>query len=60
MGRIIVWTGVTALFFSLFEAAILSNLAFLPAVPDLILLLVVYVSFKNNSLTGATLSLIHI
>jgi len=54
MGRTIVWTGVTALFFSLFEAAILSNLAFLPAVPDLVLLLVVYVSFKNNSMTGAT------
>jgi len=54
MGRTIFWTMFTVLFFSLFEAAILSNLAFLPVVPDLVLLAVVFVSFMNSPVTGTT------
>ena len=54
MGKIILWTSITVLFFSLFEAAILSNLIFLPVLPDLVLLIVVYVSFMNSSIIGAT------
>ncbi|ULQ59990.1 rod shape-determining protein MreD [Brucepastera parasyntrophica] len=40
--------------FSLFEAAILSNLAFLPVIPDLVLLVIVYVSFHNSAAIGST------
>lgn len=54
MARTIVWTGITVLFLALFQAAILSNLTFLPVVPDLVLLAVTYVSFMNASLTGVT------
>ena len=54
MGRVVFWTTVTVLFFSLFEAAILSNLAFLPVMPDLVMLVIVYVSFMNSSTTGST------
>lgn len=54
MGRTVIWTGITVFFFSLFEAAILSNLAFLPVMPDLVLLTIVYVSFVNSSTIGAT------
>ncbi len=54
MGRTVFWTAVTVLFFALFEAAILSNLMFLPVVPDLVLLVVVHVSFMNSSVTGST------
>ena len=52
MGRVIFWTTVTVLFFSLLEAAILSNLAFLPVMPDLVMLAIVYVSFMNSSSVG--------
>jgi len=55
MGRVIIWTTVTVLFFSLFEAAILSNLMFLPVLPDLVMLIIVYVSFMNSSVTGMLL-----
>jgi len=54
MGRVVFWTSITVLFFSLFEAAILSNLAFLPVMPDLVMLVIVYVSFINSSSIGST------
>jgi rod shape-determining protein MreD len=54
MGRTVLWTSITVLFFSLFQAAILSNLTFLPVMPDLVMLVIVYVSFMNASVTGAT------
>jgi rod shape-determining protein MreD len=54
MGRVIFWTIVTVLFMSLLEAAILSNLAFLPVMPDLVMLVIVYVSFMNSSTIGST------
>ncbi len=58
MGKIVFWTSITVLFFSLLEATILSNLLFLPVVPDLVLLIVVYVSFMNSSITGSTVGFI--
>jgi len=54
MGRVIVWTSVTVLFVSLVTATILANLLFLPVLPDLVLLVVVYVSFMNSPETGCT------
>lgn len=58
MGRTILWTSVIAFFFALFQAAILSNLQFLPVLPDLVLLVIVYVSFMNSSTTGVTVGFI--
>jgi rod shape-determining protein MreD len=58
MSRVVIWSSITVLFFALFEAAILSNLVFMPAVPDLVLLIVVYVSFMNTSMTGSTIGFI--
>ena len=58
MGKTIIWTSITVLFFALIEAAILSNLEFLPVVPDLVLLVVLYVSFMNSSTTGSTVGFI--
>ncbi len=40
--------------FALFEAAILSNLLFLPAVPDFLLLCTLYFSVQNGTLFGTT------
>ena len=37
---------------TLLETALLSNVVFLPVVPDLLLLVVVYISVLNGSLTG--------
>ncbi len=54
MSQKVFWTSITILFFSLFEASVLSNLAWLPILPDLVLIVVVYVSFINGSMTGAT------
>lgn len=58
MSRVVIWASITVFFLSLFEAAILSNLLFLPVVPDLVLLVVVYVSFMNSSVAGATVGFI--
>jgi len=58
MGRTILWTSFIVLFFALFQAAILSNLMFLPVLPDLVLLVIVYVSFMNSSTTGVTVGFI--
>ncbi len=54
MGRVIFWTTITVLFTSLMEAAVLSNIAFLPVMPDLVMLVIVYVSFMNSSSVGST------
>ncbi len=42
------------LVFSIFESAILSNIAFLPSIPDLTLLCVLYFSIQNGKLLGET------
>lgn len=54
MGRVMAWTCLTAFFLSLVSATILSNVAFFPIVPDLVLVLVVYVSFLNGTVIGST------
>ena len=54
MGRVLAWTCLTAFFLSLVSATILSNIAFLPVVPDLVLVLIVYVSFANGTVVGTT------
>lgn len=54
MVKTLFWTSITALFFALCNASILSNWMFLPAIPDLVLLVAIYVSFMNSSVVGAT------
>ena len=39
---------------TLLETALLSNVVFLPVVPDLLLLVVMYISVYNGSLSGET------
>lgn len=52
MWKVITWTTCLAVFFSLFQAAVLSKLIFLPVIPDLVLLIILYVSFMNGSVVG--------
>lgn len=42
------------LFFILFQTAILSNITVLPAVPDLLLLMTLYISLHNGCMLGQT------
>lgn len=41
-----------SLSFLIIETALLSNISFLPVVPDLALLILIYVSFYNGSISG--------
>ena len=52
MKKVVFSSAVAALFFALVQSVILSNIAMLPAIPDLVLLLVIYVSLKNGSSIG--------
>ena len=54
MVKVVLWSAVAALFFSLVQAAVLSNIDILSAVPDLILLFVIYFSLENGSMAGCT------
>ena len=45
-------------FFILLETAILSNISFLPTVPDLILILNVYLALQNGPLVGQSMGFI--
>ena len=47
-------TALILLCFVIFETAILSNLLFLPAVPDLLLIITLYVSVNNGRLFGVS------
>lgn len=58
MTRVVLWTVLTVFFVSLFQATILTNISFLPAIPDIVLLVVLYVSFTNTSMTGSTIGFI--
>ncbi len=42
------------LFLLLFQSAVLSNITFLPAVPDLMLIMTLYISLHNGSMLGQT------
>ena len=43
---------IFSLCFLILETALLSNISFLPVVPDLALLILIYVSFYNGSVSG--------
>lgn len=55
MGRVLFWSCFASVFFSLLSATILANIQILPVVPDLVLLVVIYVSFMNNATLGSTI-----
>ncbi len=52
MKRSIVWILPVAFLIGIFQTAVLSHIHFLPALPDLILLLVVYVAFTYGTVAG--------
>ncbi len=54
MKKVILWSSLVTIFFVLLQAAVLSNIVILPAMPDLVLLTVLYVSLKNGSAAGCT------
>lgn len=54
MVKVILWSVVAALFFSLVQATVLSNITILSAIPDLVLLFVIYISLENGSVAGCT------
>jgi rod shape-determining protein MreD len=56
MGRVMAWTCITSFFLSLVTATILSNITFLPVLPDLVLLVIVYVSFVNGTSIASSAS----
>lgn len=58
MIRSLAVSAVMLLIFALFESAILSNLVMLPAVPDFLLLCVVYLSVQNGRLYGSSIGFI--
>lgn len=55
MGRVLFWSCFASVFFSLLSATILANIEVLPVVPDLVLLVVLYVSFMNNATLGSSI-----
>ncbi len=54
MVKSLIWSSVFLLFFVIFETAILSNIQMLPVIPDLALLALLYISFRNGSFLGET------
>ena len=54
MRKVFLWSVITAVFLSLIEITVFSNFPLLPAIPDLVLILVVYVSFMNGSVAGSS------
>lgn len=58
MGRVIFWSCFTSIFFALLSATILANIHAIPVVPDLVLIVLIYVSFMNNAALGCTIGFI--
>ena len=54
MRKVILWTIAAAFLLGVFETAILSHIQLLPALPDLILILVVYIALYNGTVAGIT------
>ena len=54
MRKVILWALATAFLLGVFETAILSHIRLLPALPDLILILVVYIALYNGAVAGIT------
>jgi rod shape-determining protein mreD len=52
--KVVLWTIAAAFLLGIFETAILSHIRFLPALPDLILILVVYIALHNGTVAGVT------
>ena len=52
MRKVILWTIVAAFLLGVFETAIMSHIQLLPALPDLILILVVYIALHNGTIVG--------
>ena len=54
MRKLILWAIAAAFLLGVFETAILSHIQLLPALPDLILILVVYIALYNGTVAGVT------
>lgn len=54
MRKIVLWTIATSFLLGVFETAILSHIQLLPALPDLILILVLYIALHNGTVAGMT------
>ena len=54
MRKVILWAVAAAFLLGVFETAILSHIRFLPALPDLVLILVVYIALHNGTVAGIT------
>lgn len=52
MTKTTLWTTLLVLFLGLFESTVLANISFFPFIPDLVLIVVLYISFFNGSLYG--------
>ena len=54
MRKVILWTVAAAFLLGVFGTAVLSHIQLLPALPDLILILVVYIALYNGTAAGIT------
>ncbi|PIE97580.1 MAG: rod shape-determining protein MreD [Treponema sp.] len=54
MKKVIFWTSLIALFFCLFETAILSHIQIFTAWPEFILILVIYIAIHNGTAIGTS------
>ena len=54
MRKVVLWTAAAAFSLGVFETAILSHIPFIRALPDFILLLVVYSALHNGTVIGVT------
>ncbi len=52
MKHMLIWTLPAAFLLGIFQTAVLSHIQFLPALPDLILLLVIYTAFTYGTVQG--------
>lgn len=50
--KVILWTSLSVFFIGLLRTAIFSHISFFTVLPDLVLLIVVYIAISNGSLTG--------
>ena len=52
MAKTTLWTTLLVLFLGLFESTVLANISYFNFTPDLVLIVVLYISFFNGSLFG--------
>lgn len=52
MKNLTVWAVIAAFLLGVFETAVLSHISLLPALPDLVLLLVLYIALHNGTSAG--------